>query len=160
MTDRNRRRRIDIGLLVLALLGIFSPIVVRDELQDRRANDQADLAEQRADDQEAVTVELAERDKVLTGLIAHNEELAALREADRLAFELKVCVYGNDAKRTARRDANAALTALFDFLRMSPHSAAIADAVEAEVEPLMSTAATSDHDCDGDGVIGDDGDYP
>lgn len=147
MTDR-KRRAIDIGLLTLALIGIFSPLVIRAELQDRRTADQ-----------EAVTDWLAKRDDAQADLIADLAEVTAQREVDRLAFEMAACLYGNHAKRIARADADVAISVLIDGLRMSPHGD-LADQIEADIRSRMSTAASSDHDCDGDGVIGDPGDYP
>lgn len=90
---------------------------------------------------------------------ARNGALVAQLEEHRVAFVYKVCVFGNDAKRTAREDLDAAVSAVLDFLRLSPHSAAIAEQVEADIRPRMSTAAQKDHDCDGSGAL-DAGDYP
>lgn len=156
MADPMRRRRYKTTVILILFASIiFGQYVLRQEQLDGRADDQA-----------AVTDWLAERDAIQAELIADNERLlialaeeTAQREADRLAFEMRACLYGNHAKRVARADADVAITTLIVGLRMSPH-AELADQLEADIRARMSTAATSDHDCDGSGVVGDAGDYP
>ena len=168
----DRKRLKNVALLGLALLVIFTPIVLNAEQQEDRADDQAAVADwlARRDAAQAELIEtqadLTERNEELIGQLA---EVSAQREADRQAFELKACRYGNDAKRTAREDTAAAfdvsIATLMEYLRLSPHSdGGLIDEAEAtarsRLAAVLSTPEVKDHDCNGDGVIGDAGDYP
>jgi len=93
-------------------------------------------------------------------LIARNKELVDRAEAQRVvederqaAVALEVCRKTNFALRTNRESLAAAEAALVGVLRMSPHSAVIADQVAAGLPP-QPPADETDSDCDGDGVLG------
>lgn len=124
---------------------------------------------QQNDTNAAVAREIVEGDRrdmiqnehagTLSRLVAENARLIEQRAEDQAAFELKVCQFGNDAKRTAREDVEVALQTWMEYLRKSPHAGPLVDEAEAAARARLSTAEQKDHECSGNGTLGPE-DYP
>lgn len=104
---------------------------------------------------------LEEQQRVQSALIVANRKLVADLEDQRAVDDaiaanaaFDTCQKTNYALRANREAIAAAEQALIDVLRMSPHSATVADQVAASLPPLP-TAEQSESDCDGDGVLTD-----
>jgi Tfp pilus assembly protein PilE len=97
--------------------------------------------------------QLSEQADRTAAVAAQNRELVTRleqqRKADdayRAAADLEICRKTNFALRANREAIKAAEDALINVLRMSPHSAMVADQVAASLPPLP-TAEQSETDC-------------
>lgn len=124
-------------VMVAALLAV-AILVAIPLWQNAKLSDQADKTADVAAQNRALVVRL-ERQRV-----ADDEAQAAT-----LA---EVCRKTNYALRANREAIAAAEAALINVLRMSPHSAAVADQVASSLPPLP-TAEQTDSDCNGDGQL-------
>jgi type VI protein secretion system component VasK len=94
-------------------------------------------------DQNDRTAAVAAQNRALVNRL---EQQGKADDAYQAAADLKICRKTNYALRANREAIKAAEDALINVLRMSPHSAMIADQVAASLPPLP-TAEQSETDC-------------